>query len=96
MWSTVRNLLLLATLLLGLVFAFFNLDPVRLDFLLGETHWPLVAALGAAVLLGFMLGVVSVLPALLRQRAALMAQRRRTGNAEAELKNLRNLPLSEP
>lgn len=96
MWKIVRSLLLLITLLLGLVFAFFNLEPVRLDFLLGETHWPLVAAMAIALLLGYALGILSILPTLMRQRGVMLIQRRRVLNAEAELKNLRNLPLTEP
>lgn len=96
MLSSLRNLLLLLALLLGLVFGFFNLDPVRLNFLAGEVQWPLIAALGVSLLAGFLLGLASLLPSLLRMRTELALQRRRTAGAEAELKNLRNLPLAEP
>ncbi|MCI0355892.1 MAG: LapA family protein, partial [Acidobacteria bacterium] len=84
-----RNLLILAALLLGLVFAFFNLAMVRVDYLFGESEASLVLVLACALLAGYALGLVSLLPRWLRTRTELAASRRRAAEVEAELKNLR-------
>ncbi len=95
MLNWIRNLLILAALLLGLVFAFFNLETVRVNYLFGESEVSTVLALACALLLGYGLGLLSLLPRWLKTRAELTASRRRAAEVEAELKNLRNLPLSD-
>lgn len=96
MLNWLRIFLLVVALVIGIVFAFYNLTPVQFDYLFGVTQWPLVSAMAVTLVLGYALGLVSLIPKLLRLRTDLVMQRRRTANAETELKNLRNLPLSEP
>ena len=95
MLNWIRNLLIFAALLLGLVFAFFNLAMVRVNYLFGESEASLVLVLAVALLAGYALGLVSLLPRWLKTRTELAASRRRTAEVEQELKNLRNLPLSD-
>lgn len=95
MLNWARNLLILAALLLGLIFAFFNLVTVRVDYLFSESEASLVLVLACALLLGYGLGLLSLLPRWLKTRADLASSRRRAAEVEAELKNLRNLPLSD-
>lgn len=95
MLNWIRNLLILAALLLGLVFAFFNLATVRVNYLFGESEASVVLVLACALVVGYVLGFVSLLPRWLKTRTELAASRRRAAEVEQELKNLRNLPLSD-
>ena len=89
-------LLSAAVFCLGAAFSYFNREAVRVDYLLGEVELTLglvlVAVFGGTVLLSlciFWLWSIA-------QRAELRRLRRKLERNEAELSNLRNLPLNGP
>ncbi len=89
-------LLLIAFFCVGALFSYFNPVAVRVDYLFGEIELPLglilVAVFGGTLLLAVL--VFSLWS--LAQRAELRRLRRKLDLAEAELANLRNLPLNNP
>lgn len=90
------NLVLLAAVFcLGAAFSYFNWTPVPLDYLTGQVELPLVMLLlgffGAGIAFTLLLNVARVL-GLRREIARLRRQLREN---EAELKNLRNIPLKD-
>lgn len=86
---------LIAALCLGAALSYYNLAPVRLHYLAGQVELPLIAVMLGAFLAGMLLGLLVGLVRQITQRAELAAVRRQLRNAQAELKNLRSLPLRE-
>jgi lipopolysaccharide assembly protein A len=88
-------LILTAAFCLGVALSYYNWTPVRFHYLAGETELPLVGLLLAAFVAGAaLIGLLG-----LGRRWALQLENRRLQkrlqDAEAELKNLRNLPLKD-
>jgi uncharacterized integral membrane protein len=50
--------LMMVLVALGLIFAAFNFQKVTIDFVVGETHAPLVIALLISGAIGFAIGIV--------------------------------------
>ena len=90
--SLIAALLILA---LGLSFTLLNADPVRVDFYLGEAKLPLSLWLAITLALGAILGVLSSLGLLWRQRREVRRMRRQAGTARKELTELRKLPIRD-
>lgn len=95
MLPLLRNALILLAILVGLVFGYFNTNPVSVDYLMGQASMPLVMALSISLVIGLCLGILISLPSLIRQRAETTSLRRKLQQAESEVKNLRNLPLHD-
>lgn len=80
----------------GLSFALLNAEPVVLDYYLGEVSLPLSLVLTLALVLGAIIGLLAASGILIRQRREITRSRRRLGQMEKELGELRKLPLRDP
>ena len=99
MSSTLRRLVLLTLVgvvfLAGLAFFLRNAQPVDLDYFLGESILPFSVWLLTALVIGVVLGWLSVLPVILsmkRQKARLLRQLKVN---ETEINNLRAVPVKD-
>lgn len=95
---TFRRLLALAVfvaaLILGWRFAGANLQPVSIHYLLGAKDLPLWAALGVAFGLGFAIAGLGGLYQMARLSLTARRWRKAVRGLEAEVHQLRNLPLA--
>lgn len=87
------SLLAAAVFALGLFFGHANAAPVRFDYLFGTLELSLIAALLIAFGFGVLLSLLIALLRGLRLRGELRRTQRQLRDAEAELRNLRNLPV---
>jgi uncharacterized integral membrane protein len=90
-----RITLVVLALGLGMVFALLNHETVTIDLLFDQFQPPLVALLIVNLLLGLGLGALIYLPCLLALRLELERTRKKLAAAEAEVRNLRNLPIQD-
>jgi len=79
----------------GLSFALLNAGLVKLDYYLGTTEMPLSLALTLALVVGAILGLAAATAVLIRHRREAARLRRRLGQMEKELSELRKLPLRD-
>lgn len=86
-------ILVVLVLIAGFAFAMLNAVPVSIDYFLGQSEIPLPWALLLALLAGFGLGLLVALGAILRAQAQARRIRKDARLMEAEIKNLRNLPI---
>jgi putative membrane protein len=87
--------LLLVVALLGLTFALMNADTVQLSFYFTEVKAPLSVVVVLAMIFGAALGVLASLGIVVAQKRELGRLRRSVKLAEAEVTNLRALPLKD-
>ena len=85
----------LLILLLGLSFTMLNAEPIQVDFYFGSAELPLSLCLVITLALGAVLGVLSSLGLLVRQRREVRRLRRQAGNTRKELTELRKLPIRD-
>ena len=85
----------LLTILLGVVFALLNAEPVQVNYYFGATDMPLSLVIVIALALGAGLGVVASIGLLVRTRREIGRLRRNASLAEKEVMNLRTMPLKE-
>lgn len=90
-----RNLVLLLALVLGITFGFFNFQLVTVDLLMSEVRVPLVVVLILDFVLGFGLALMLLLARTLKLRADLARERRQLKDAQAEIRNLRSMPIHD-
>lgn len=90
-----RNLVLLFALVLGIAFGFVNFQLVTVDLLLSEVRVPLVVVLILDFVLGFGLALMLLLARTLKLRADLARERRQLKDAQAEIRNLRSMPIHD-
>lgn len=88
-------LVLVLILLVGIGFTALNATPVSVDYFLGQVRTTLPWALLAALLAGFLLGGMVVAVLTLRARREARRLRKDLRVMEAELKNLRNMPIRD-
>lgn len=88
------TLLLLAAFCLGAAISYFNWHPVTFNYLAGEVDLPLIALLLAAFICGLVVMWLLNFARLFMLGREARRQSRQVRELEAELKNLRNLPLS--
>lgn len=93
--SLLRNLIVVLALVLGVAFSFFNLQDVTVDLLWTTTRAPLVVLLVIAFVLGFVIALLGVVLQLTRLRARLTKSRRQLKEAQAEISNLRSMPIHD-
>lgn len=79
----------------GLSFALLNAAPVKLDYYLGETELPLSLALTLAFIVGAIIGLAAAATVLIRDKREAARLRRRLGQTEKELSELRKMPLRD-
>lgn len=77
----------------ALFLAYANGAVVTLDYLAGRAHVHLASAILGAAFVGWVLGIISSLLVIFRLKRETWRLRRSMRDAEAEIRNLRNLPL---
>lgn len=86
-------LVLVLVLVAGIGFTALNAVPVSIDYFLGQVSTTLPWALLFALLAGVLLGALLVFIISLRSRTEARRLRKDLRLMEAELKNLRNMPI---
>ena len=87
-------IVLLVILVVGASIGYFNAQPVDFDYLFGTVQFPLIAVMIGAFSLGILLAIGVISGRLLGMRMELGRLRKQLREAEAELRTLRNLPVS--
>lgn len=77
----------------GLSFAMLNHDDATLNYYLGQATMPLSLWIAVALALGAVLGAISALGVVARQRRELSRLRRRVDETQRELSELRKMPI---
>lgn len=90
-WITLISLFCIFAFALLLAYA--NGAIVRLDYLVGSEEVHLSSALLGAVVIGWFLGLLSSLTVIFRLRRERRRLKHSVREAEAEIRNLRNLPF---
>jgi uncharacterized membrane protein YciS (DUF1049 family) len=86
------SVLLLVVFVAGAALAYYNSAPVHFDYLFGALDVRLIVLLSATFALAVALTLALCAARLLGLTGEIRRLRRRLGNTETELKNLRNLP----
>jgi uncharacterized integral membrane protein len=86
-------LLVISAVVLGATISYYNWSPVTFSYVAGEFQLPLIALLLAAFVLGVLVMWLLSLARLFLLSRESRRQQRQIRELEAELKNLRNLPL---
>jgi len=94
MWRIVLLVLLVAVLVLGASIGYFNAQSVTFNYLLGEWQIPLIALLIADFAFGILVALAVAAGRILSLRLELRRLRGRVREHEAELRNLRSLPVN--
>lgn len=95
MLRLIRNLIVVVGLVLGVAFGFFNYDLVSVDLLWTTTEAPLVVLLAVAFVLGLLITGLVCVTKIARLRGQLSSSRRRLKDAQAEISNLRSMPIHD-
>ncbi|MES1944954.1 hypothetical protein PC39_12586 [Salinisphaera sp. PC39] len=95
MLRLLRNLVLLLALVIGIAFGFVNFQLVTVDLLWSEARVPLVVVLILDFVLGFGLALLLLLGRTLKLRSDLARERRQLKDAQAEIRNLRSMPIHD-
>ncbi|MDN5938532.1 MAG: lipopolysaccharide assembly protein LapA domain-containing protein [Salinisphaera sp.] len=90
-----RNLVIVAALVLGLAFGFLNYNRVTVDLLFRDAQLPLVAVLGCAFVLGVVLSVLLFTGRVLVLKRRLGRTRNQLADARTEIHNLRSMPIHD-
>ncbi|MDE2196557.1 MAG: LapA family protein [Gammaproteobacteria bacterium] len=90
-WTAI--ILLLCLFLLALLLAYANGVAITLNYLAGSMQVHLSSALLGAAIIGWLLGLLSSLAVIFRLKRESWRLKRSIRDAEAEIRNLRNLPL---
>ena len=78
---------------LALLLAYANGATVTLDYLAGRLQVHLASAILGALIIGWLLGILSSVLVIFRLKRETWRLKRSVHDAEAEIRNLRNLPL---
>ncbi len=71
-----------------------NQSPVDVNYLFGESSWPLWQLVGGSFLAGALAAWLMSVPPWMRSRFEVRRHRKQSARLESELHELRNLPLS--
>ncbi|KPK40866.1 MAG: hypothetical protein AMJ69_00850 [Gammaproteobacteria bacterium SG8_47] len=85
----------LVTILIGVVFALLNAEPVRVSYYFGATDMPLSLVIVISLAFGAGLGVLASVGLLVRTRREIARLRRDASLTAKEVMNLRTMPLKE-
>jgi len=88
-------IILLLVVLFGLSFSLLNAQPVEVDYYFGSQTLPLSLLLVIAIIVGALIGVMASLVVVMRRTREMRRLRRRLGDTEKELNQLRRLPLKD-
>jgi len=91
----VTYILLIIVILLGVTFAGLNADPVMLNYYIGSAKLPLSLLLAMSLLSGCIIGLFVSLVLYVKLKSSNRRLRSRLKNLEAEVANLRTIPLKD-
>ncbi|MGA9851579.1 MAG: LapA family protein [Gammaproteobacteria bacterium] len=86
-------IILLCIFIVALLLAYANGTTVALDYLVGSLRVHLSSAILGASIIGWLLGLLCSLAVIFRLKRETWRLKRSIREAEAEIRNLRNLPL---
>ena len=95
MIKTIYVILIMATLVVAIIFAWMNRSTVALNYLFGETEVGLYIVIYAMFLFGLLSGVLLDAWIMYRQRARIRKLEKAAEANQKELSNLRKLPLRD-
>ncbi|MDT0617277.1 MAG: LapA family protein [Salinisphaeraceae bacterium] len=95
MLRLLRNLVLVAALVLGVTFGFFNFQLVTVDLLFSDARVPLVVVLILDFALGFAIALLLLLGRMMGLRRELAKTQRGLKDARTEIRNLRSMPIHD-
>ena len=82
-------------ILLGISFVVLNSRTVLINYYIGEAHVYLPLLLLLELVIGAIIGVLAMLPSVLRNKNSLRKCRQKVKHLEEEIKNLRNIPIKD-
>lgn len=88
-------LLLVVVLCLGASIGYFNAQPVHFNYLVGEMEIPLIGLIVGEFIIAVLLTLLACFGRVFGLKSEIRRLRKQLRDAEAELKNLRNLPLKD-
>ena len=91
----VTYILILLIILLGVTFAGLNAEPVMLNYYVGNAKLPLSLLLVLSLIIGCILSLIASLIVYIRLKTDNHRLRQRLKVVEAELANLRTIPLKD-
>lgn len=93
MFRIVGVVLVVLVVVLGASFAYINADTVTVQLWVREVELSLPFALFCALVIGWVLGIVSTVGVIVRQLREIRRLRRAAKLAETEINNLRSIPI---
>lgn len=87
--------LVVVVLGLGASIGYFNAQTIRFDYLAGQVEMPLIALVVVEFLLVALLTVLVCFGRIFALKSEIRRLRRQLRDADAELKNLRDIPLKD-
>ena len=85
----------LILLIIGILFAVLNAEPVTLHYYFGENQLPLSLVIISSIIIGALLGIVASAVIILKLKRDNARLRKTSEASEKELKNLRPMPLKD-
>ena len=83
-------------ILLGVTFASLNSEKLAVNYYVNTTSIHLPLLLLCTLVLGAFLGVIAMLPSLIRSKNMNRRLKHRAREAEQEVQNLRTIPIKDP
>jgi len=96
MSKLIYTAIIFVIVILGVIFAVLNAEPVHLNFYFGEKQLPLSLALILSTLVGALLGVLASMQLIVKSKRELARMRKAADIAEKEISNLRSIPIKNP
>lgn len=85
----------LILLIIGILFAVLNAEPVTLHYYFGDKHIPLSLVLITAIILGAILGIIASAGIIIKLKRDNSKLKKLTELSEKELTNLRTMPIKD-
>lgn len=85
--------IILVVILLGVIFAVLNAEPVQLNYYFDSLNMPLSLAMILSMFIGALLGVLASIGVILKGRKEMARLRKAADMAEKEIANLRAIPI---
>lgn len=82
-------------LIIGILFAVFNAEPVSLNYYFGIQQLPLSLAIITALILGAILGFIATTGFILKLKRENARLKKMAELADREIKNLRSIPIKD-
>lgn len=85
----------LILLIIGILFAVLNAEPVTLHYYFGDKNIPLSLVLISAIIVGAILGIIASAGIIIKLKRDNSKLKKLTELSEKELKNLRTMPIKD-